>query len=114
MNFAERIKAERVEAMRVSERITRQFDTDAMQIALHRSGWGYDKIMRLTELVQQVRQEYSPAFQRKNPEADVYQHHMDQELKEISKKVPIIPFSNRYPELKPVDYKGRAEKCRRQ
>ena len=44
----------------------------------------------------------------------MYQHHMDQELKEISKKVPIIPFSNRYPELKPVDYNGKAEKCRRQ
>lgn len=64
--------------------ITSQFDIDTLQIAIHQSeGWGYDRIMRLTEAWAEVRKEYRPALDYKNPVADVRQVHMDRVLAEI-------------------------------
>ena len=92
------------------ERIARQFDIDCFQIALARyqkRNFGFQVIMELSDLAEQVRAEYKPALQG-GPEADVYQHHMDQELSEIIRgNMELIPFSTRYPELKKPNYKGR-------
>ena len=66
--------------------------------------------MELSDLAEQVRAEYKLALQG-GPEADVYQHHMDQELSEIIKgNMELIPFSARYPELKKPNYKGRRKR----
>lgn len=92
------------------ERIARQFDIDCFQIALARyqkRHFGFQVIMELSDLAEQVRAEYKPALQG-GPEADVYQHHMDQEISDIIKgNMELIPFSVRYPELKKPNYKGR-------
>ena len=90
--------------------MARQFDIDSYQIALsryERLHLGFQRIKEITDLAEQVRVEYKPALEG-GPEADVYQHHMDQELQEIIKgNMKLIPFSVRYPELKKPNYKGR-------
>ena len=95
------------------ERLARQFDIDCLQIALsryERLNLGFQRIMEITELAEHVRAEYKPALEG-GPEADVYQHHMDQELTEIIKgNMELIPFSVRYPELKKPNYKGRRKR----
>lgn len=100
------------EAFRISERITRQFDVDSYQIALARYAkldLGYQRIMEITELAEKVREEYRKAFTR-NPEADVYRAHLDQELAEICKGRKIIPYEERYPEMKKITYEGKRQK----
>ena len=95
------------------ERLARQFDIDTFPIALARYekiNFGYQRIREIMELAEQVRAEYKPALEG-GPEADVYQHHMDQELTEIIKgNMELIPFSVRYPELKKPNYKGRRKR----
>ena len=95
------------------ERMARQLDIDSYQIALNRYErlhLGFQRIMEITELAEQVRAEYKPALEG-GPEADVYQHHMDQELTEIIKgNMELIPFSVRYPELKKPNYRGRRKR----
>ena len=92
------------------ERLARQFDIDCFQIALSRyqkRHFGFQVIMELSDLAKQVRAEYKLALQS-GPEADVYQHHMDQELEEIIKgNMDLIPFEVRYPELKKQRYDKR-------
>lgn len=99
--------------MQTAERVTRQFDVDTFQIALARYGkldLGCKRIMEITLLAEQVREEYRGAI-LKGPEADVYWHHMDRELMEIAKgKTPVLPFESRYPELKKQTYEGRRRK----
>ena len=93
--------------------MARQLDIDSFQIALsryERLNLGFQRIMEITNLAEQVRAEYKPALEG-GPEADVYQHHMDQELTEIIKgNMELIPFSVRYPELKKPNYKGRRKR----
>ena len=86
-----------------------QFAVDTLQMTMHqREGWGYDRIMRLTEAWAEVRQEYRPALDYKNPAADVCQEHMDRVLKEIIRdKAELIPHAERYKDLKKVTYGGR-------
>lgn len=92
------------------ERLARQFDIDCFQIALsryERLNLGFQRIMEITNLAEQVRAEYKTALQG-GPEADVYQHHMDQEIQEIIKgNMELIPFEKRYPELKKQRYDKR-------
>lgn len=69
---------------------------------------GYNLIMRLTEAWAEVRKEYRPALDYKNPAADVCQEHMDRVLKEIIRdKAELIPYAERYKDLKKVTYGGR-------
>ena len=87
--------------MATAERITRQYDIDCWQIALARYDkleLGYQRIMELTELAQQVRQEYARAITRDN-EQDYYRVHMDRELQEIAKTVLHMPFEGTDAEL---------------
>lgn len=61
--------------------------------------------MRLTEAWAEVRKEYRPALNYKNPAADVCQEHMDRVLKEIIRdKAKLISFPDRYKDLKKVRY----------
>lgn len=99
--------------MQVAERVTRQFDIDSWQIALARYGkldLGFQRIMEITELAEQVRAEYNGAILA-GPEADVYRHHLDAELQGIAKNnMKVIPFEDRYPELKKQTYEGKKRK----
>lgn len=94
----------------IGERIARQFDIDCFQIALGRyekRNFGFQVIKELSDLAEQVREEYKPVL-RNGPESDVYQAHMDQELLEIIKgNMELIPFEKRYPEIKKPKYEGK-------
>lgn len=113
MNYIDRVQAARDEAMKIAERVTRQYDMDTWQIALSRYqklDLGYQRIMEITELAEEVRKEYAGAI-TKGQEQDVYRHHLDEELRQIAKdNAEIIPFEKRYPELKKQDYRGRKER----
>lgn len=84
-----------------------QYMNDTLQIAIHQTeGWGYDRIQRLCEAWKAVRHEYSPAMNPDDPGADVMQEHMDRVMLEIlNERQKLIPFEERYPELKKVSYK---------
>lgn len=104
--FAEQFAQAKVEA---AQRLTSQYMIDTLQMTLHQTeGWGYERIMRLTEAWQQTQKEYKPALNCKDPAADVCQEHMDRVLAEIlNGKAELIPFPDRYKELKKVTYGGR-------
>ena len=112
-DYLKRIHAAFQAGAETGERIARQFDIDCFQIALARyqkRHFGFQVIMELSDLAEKVRAEYKLALQG-GPEADVYQHHMDQELEAIIKgNMELIPFSTRYPELKKPNYKGRRKR----
>nr|DAK55284.1 MAG TPA: hypothetical protein [Caudoviricetes sp.] len=104
--FAERYAKNKVEAAQL---LMIQYMADTLQMTLHQTeGWGYDRIMRLCAAWKETRQEYSAAIDPSNPEADVYQEHMDRVLAEIiNGKQELFPFSQRYPELKKIKYGKR-------
>ena len=83
-----------------------QFAMDTLQMALHQTeGWGYDRIMRITQAWLETQREYKPALNCKDPEADVRQVHMDRVLAQIiNGKAELIPFPARYPDLKKIKY----------
>lgn len=106
-NYLQKKQAERRVWMETGERISRQFDTDTWQIALARYdklNLGYQRIMEITELAEQVRKEYGGALSN-GPEQDVTQEHIDRELKQImAGREGFIPFERRYPELRRIKY----------
>lgn len=104
--FAEQFAQAKVEA---AQRLISQYMIDTLQMTLHQTeGWGYERIMRLTEAWQQTQKEYTPALNSNDPAADVCQEHMDRVLKEIIRdKAELIPHAERYKDLKKVTYGGR-------
>ena len=101
--FAEQFAQAKVEA---AQRLISQYMTDTLQMTLHQTeGWGYERIMRLTEAWQQTQKEYTPALNSNDPAADVRQEHMDRVLAEIiSGKAELIRFPDRYPNAKKIKY----------
>lgn len=72
---------------------------------IHREIRSYDRIMRVTHEWMETQREYRPALNCKDPEADVRQVHMDRVLAEIIRdKAKLIPFPDRYKDLKKVRY----------
>ncbi len=106
--YLQRRDAELDAAFNAGAAMAMQFAMDTLQMALHQSeGWGYDRIMRLTEAWAEVRKEYRPALDYKNPAADVCQEHMDRVLAQIiNGKAKLIPFPDRYKDLKKIRYGG--------
>ena len=104
--YAERYAEVKAQA---AQMLVCQYMQDTLQLALHQTeGWGYDRIVRLCEAWQHIRDEYRPAINPSNPAADVMQEHMDRVMAQIiSGKQELIPFAERYPELKKVTYGGR-------
>lgn len=111
--YAARMQRERDAYMQTAERITRQFDMDTLHIALSRYeklSLGYQRIMEINDLWAGVRAEYKDAL-LPGDEADVARHHLDAELLQIAKDEGlVIPFEDRYPELKRIKYDGRGPK----
>ena len=101
--YAERYAEVKAQA---AQMLVCQYMQDTLQLALHQTeGWGYDRIVRLCEAWQHIRDEYRPAINPSNPAADVMQEHMDRVMAQIiSGKQELIPFAERYPELKKVEY----------
>lgn len=71
-----------------------QFAVDTLQMTMHQQeGWGYDRIMRVTHEWMETQREYRPALNFKDPEAEI-----------IRDKAKLIPFPDRYKDLKKVRY----------
>lgn len=94
------------QVMKAAGALAKQFMSDTLQITMHKDfGWGYDKQLKLLDAWERRREEYSKAVSPKDPEADVAQEHMDRALEDlISGKQPLIPFAERYPELRKIKY----------
>ena len=89
-----------------TERVTQQLMMDTLQITLHEFGWGYDRIMKLTKAWADAYNHYHDTLDVKNVEADVLRVHLDRELTDILKgHQDLIPFEDRYPEIKEIAYK---------
>ena len=90
-----------------TERVTQQLMMDTLQIVLHNElGFGYDRIMRITKAWGCEYNHYHDVFNVKHAEADVLRVHLDRELADILKgHQDLIPFEERYPEIKEIAYK---------
>lgn len=101
--YAEQFAQAKVEA---AQRLISQYMIDTLQMTLHQTeGWGYDRIMRLTEAWVQTQRVYTPALNSNDPAADVMQEHMDRVMAQIiSGKQDLKPFPERYHELRKVTY----------
>ena len=89
-----------------TERVTQQLMMDTLQIVLHNElGFGYDRIMRITKAWGSEYNHYHDVFNVKHAEADVLRVHLDRELADILKgHQDLIPFEDRYPEIKEITY----------
>ena len=89
-----------------TERVTQQLMMDTLQIVLHNElGFGYDRIMRITKAWGCEYNHYHDVFNVKHAEADVLRVHLDRELADILKgRQELIPFEDRYPEIKEITY----------
>ncbi len=107
--YLQRREAELNAAFNAGAAVAAQFAVDTLQMTMHQQeGCGYDRIMRVTHEWMETQREYRPALNCKDPEADVRQVHMDRVLAEIIRdKAKLIPFPDRYKELKKVTYGGR-------
>lgn len=96
-------------ALRAGIRIGVQYAIDTLNISLNEAdGWGYDRQMRLMEVWRDNRQFYRDALDHREAEADVYRDKLDKGLiSVIGGKAELIPFPERYPDLKPVRYDRR-------
>ena len=101
--FAEQFAQAKVDA---AQRLTSQYMIDTLQMTLNqKDGWGYERIMRLTEAWHQTQNEYNPALNSNDPAADVMQEHMDRVMAQIiGGKQDLKPFPERYHELRKVTY----------
>ena len=105
-DYLRRRELERQILTEVAERVTQQYMTDIIQITLNEeAGMGYDTIMRVTEAWCENMRKYKRALNSKDPEADVAQEHIDRSLTRIIRgKAKLMPFKERYPELREVKY----------
>lgn len=104
MNYAQKQQALKRELVNVGIRFGEQRTLDLMEVALHRKGWGYDRINALLDLMRELDSYYAPAWEMRM-ESDVYQVKLDNELADILKdKQEMIPFEKRYPEVRQLGY----------
>lgn len=101
--YAERYAQARLDA---AQQMIMQYAVDTLQMALHQTeGWGYDRIMRLTEAWTATQREYRAAVNPSDPAADVMQEHMDRVMAQIiSGRQELIPFASRYSGLQKIKY----------
>lgn len=105
MNYAEKQQALKRELVNVGIRFGEQRTLDLMEVALHRKGWGYERINGLLDLMRELDEYYAVAWEMRM-ESDVYQEKLDNELRSIvGDRQEFIPFEKRYPEVRQLGYK---------
>lgn len=107
-SYLAKIQNEKAVLMQVTERITRQLMLDCTQIVLNREfGFGYDRLKKLADLLMEAYDQYHDAADG-GVEADYWQEKLDRALLDIIQdKQPLIPFKQRYPEIKEIRYDKR-------
>ena len=112
MKYAERITALQQTAYEIGLDIGFQQAMDYICMALNDAETmtgkplGGDRIDRICRQAIRYQQEYHTAFMPKNPEADVYQEHLDAAQRRIFKE-RAQTFYERYPAIRRVNYGGR-------
>lgn len=93
------------EMLNTGRRHGEQYCMDCVMIALHRQGWGYQRIKRLFDKVTEISDYYAPSMQKRNPEQPIFQERMDAELKHfIGDNQEFYPFKSRYPLISEARY----------
>lgn len=98
---------EKEQLLHKAQDIVIQYMIDTLQITLRQEyGWGYDRIMKLTDLWRETRLQYKAAVEPRDSMADVMQEKMQRAFQDICayKKIEPIPFKDRYPYLKGIRY----------
>lgn len=96
-DYLARVRKERTQYINLGIDHGQQWMLDMFLVALHRQGWGYDRIKRIVDEVQKLSDYYSDALHR-GMEQDVMQERLDAELADILKgREPLIPFRERHP-----------------
>lgn len=104
LTYAQKQQALKRELVNVGIRFREQRTLDLVEIALHRKGWGYDRITGLLDLLRELDEYYAPAWETQM-ESDVFQERLDNELRDIVKdRQEFIPFEKRYPEVRQLGY----------
>jgi len=90
----------------------KQFMIDTLQIVINETeGFGYDRIVRLTEAWEKKQKELFPAIDPRDPLCDVKQEHMQRAFRRICKgRQDVLPIADRYPYLKEVRYDKKRTK----
>ena len=109
MTLMERMAAEKQAAFDIGLRVGRQQSIDFMQLALQsQQGCGGRRTWELLTEMKDLYDEFWPAFDVKHPECDVCREHLDRALAQnCGKEHPLIPFAERYEDLKQVSYGGK-------
>lgn len=82
----------------------KQFVADILEIAMHECGINPAKIAEVAQHALDITPEYEGAIDvKRDPEADVKQHHMDEKLRRIFKDV-FVPWPQRYDWLIQIKY----------
>lgn len=104
--YIERQQKMRQIYMNAAESIMKQFMLDTLQCTLHDAGFGYDRILQITEQWGAKYSTYYPALGVKNVEADYLRECLDRELRSLIRdKQRFYPFAERYPEIKEITYR---------
>ena len=111
MTLVERMAAEKQAAFDIGLRIGRQQSIDLVQLALQsKHGFAEKRMWELLTEMTRMFDEFKPAFDVKHPECDYYREMLDRALAQsCGKEHPLIPFHERYEDLKQVTY-GRKKR----
>jgi hypothetical protein len=111
MTLLERMAAEKQAAFDIGLRIGRQQSIDLLQLALQsKQGFGEKRMWELLTEMRRLYDEIAPAFDVEHPECDWYREQLDKALTQsCGKEHPLIPFAERYEDLKQVSY-GRKKR----
>lgn len=95
----------------IMQRTMKQYMLDTLLITLHDDfGWGYDRLTRLADKWGETFDHYFPALQSTD-ESDVWQERLDRAmLSFLAGHQELIPFPDRYPEIKRLGYEPRRRK----
>lgn len=105
--FLLRQEQQKEDLLQKGQGIIIQYMVDTLQMTMRTEyGWGYDRIMKLTEKWRETRMEHKDAIEPHKKMADVKQEHMQRVFEDIcaNKKIAPIPFNDRYPNLKKIRY----------
>ena len=108
--FLLRQEQQKEDLLQKGQGIIIQFMVDTLQMTLREEyGWGYDRIMRLTEKWRDTRMEYKEVLEPHKAMSDVKQEHMQRVFRDICayKKIKPLEFNERYPFLTKIRYDKR-------
>ena len=110
-DYAKRLERMKRDLLNRGMLVGEQYAIDCTMIALHRLGWGYDRIKRLFDLVTELSDYYAETLHL-GMEQDVMQERMDRELRGIVKdRQEFADFSARYPDVQTLGYERPVRRC---